>query len=257
MCTVLLLRRPGHAWPALLAANRDEMLDRPWSSPARHWPERPEVVAGRDLLAGGTWLGVNNHGLVACILNRAQSLGPAPNKRSRGEIVLDALDHADAAAAAQALAALEPTAYRTFNLVLIDNRDGFWLRNTGPEENGIEVRRLPDGFSMLAETDLNDPTSPRIARYLPRFEAAPVPDPESGDWRSWERLMADTGHDPAEGPAGALSIFFENAVDGRDFGTCSSSLLALPAADRPNRRPIWLFSAARPGTVHYRPISLA
>ncbi|MEQ8165308.1 MAG: NRDE family protein, partial [Alphaproteobacteria bacterium] len=152
MCTVLLLRRPGHAWPALLAANRDEMLDRPWSSPARHWPERPEVVAGRDLLAGGTWLGVNNHGLVACILNRAQSLGPAPNKRSRGEIVLDALDHADAAAAAQALAALEPTAYRTFNLVLIDNRDGFWLRNTGPEENGIEVRRLPDGFSMLAET---------------------------------------------------------------------------------------------------------
>ena len=48
MCTVVILRRPGHPWPIVFAANRDEMLDRPWQAPGRHWPDRPEVVAGLD-----------------------------------------------------------------------------------------------------------------------------------------------------------------------------------------------------------------
>ena len=102
MCTLVMLFRPGHEWPLLIAANRDEMLDRTWSAPARHWPDRPEVVAGRDELAGGSWLGVNDDGVVAGILNRMGSLGPGDGKRTRGELVLEALDHSDAAAAAEA-----------------------------------------------------------------------------------------------------------------------------------------------------------
>ena len=54
MCTVVILRRPGHDWPLILATNRDEMTDRPWRPPGRHWPDRAEVTAGRDELAGGT-----------------------------------------------------------------------------------------------------------------------------------------------------------------------------------------------------------
>ena len=78
MCTLVILRRPGHDWPVLIAANRDENAERPWRPPARHWPDRPEVVAGMDELAGGTWLGLNDHGVVAGILNRPDSLGPDP-----------------------------------------------------------------------------------------------------------------------------------------------------------------------------------
>src|ERR1700741_3178665 len=104
MCTVVVLRRPDHPWPIILGANRDEMLARPWKPPARHWPDRAEVVAGLDELAGGTWMGINDHGVVACILNRHGTLGPMAGKRSRGELVLDALDHADARDAAKALA---------------------------------------------------------------------------------------------------------------------------------------------------------
>ena len=51
-----------------LAANRDEMADRPWHPPGRHWPERPQVVAGQDQLAGGSWLGLNDAGVVAAVL---------------------------------------------------------------------------------------------------------------------------------------------------------------------------------------------
>src|SRR5690348_7264848 len=125
MCTFVILRRPGHAWPVIIGANRDEMVDRPWQAPARHWPDRPEVVGGLDVLAGGSWLAVNEHGVTAGILNRTGTLGPQSGRRSRGELVLEALDHADAAEAADALAALEPRSYRPFNLVIADERDAF------------------------------------------------------------------------------------------------------------------------------------
>src|SRR5438045_6917906 len=107
------------------------MIDRAAKPPGRHWPDRPEVTAGKDLLAGGSWLGINDWGVAAAILNRHGSLGPAPGQRSRGELVLEALDHADAVAAAEALTHLDPAAYRRFNLIVADNRDGFWLRPAG------------------------------------------------------------------------------------------------------------------------------
>ena len=110
MCTLVILRRPEHAWPVVIGANRDEMIGRPAMPPGRHWPDRMEVVAGLDLHAGGSWLGVNDWGVVAAVLNRRGSLGPEAGLRSRGELVLEALDHADAVAAAAALTHLDPAA---------------------------------------------------------------------------------------------------------------------------------------------------
>ncbi len=59
MCTVVALIRPGHAFPVMLAANRDEMLARAWDPPGPWWPDLPGVVGGRDREGGGTWLGIN------------------------------------------------------------------------------------------------------------------------------------------------------------------------------------------------------
>ena len=103
MCTYIFRYDPDSEWPFLIAGNRDELRSRPWLPPARHWPDRADVVAGKDTLAGGTWLGLSDTGVVAAILNKKKALGPAPDKRSRGEIVLDALDHPDAVDAAKAL----------------------------------------------------------------------------------------------------------------------------------------------------------
>src|SRR3984893_11344659 len=148
MCSLVILRRPGHRWPVLIGANRDEMIDRPWEPPGPHWPDRAEVVAGLDRLAGGSWLGVNDWGVAAAVLNRHGTLGPAPGQRSRGELVLEALDHADAVAAAEALSHLDPAAYRTFNLIVADERDAFWLRHAGGAR--IELHPLKDGLSIIA-----------------------------------------------------------------------------------------------------------
>jgi hypothetical protein len=246
MCTLIALRRPGAAWPLVLAANRDELRTRPARPPARHWPDRPEVVAGLDELAGGTWLGLNDHGLVAAVLNRRGSLGPAPGKRSRGELVLEALNHADAGDAAHALADLDPAAYRTFNLVIADAEDAFLLSNTGGPR--IRSQPLPPGLSMLESGDLNDRRSGRTRRYLPLFRSAPPPDPGRDEWEAWKALLADRTSETTE-PRDAMTI----VTDG-EYGTVSSSLLALPPY--PNHRPVWLYADGRPGEAFWTPVAL-
>ncbi|MGQ0665129.1 MAG: NRDE family protein [Pseudomonadota bacterium] len=253
MCTLVILRRPGAEWPVLIAANRDEMKDRPWRPPGRHWPDRPEVSAGLDALAGGSWLGLNDHGVVAGVLNRPGTLGPAPDLRSRGELVLEALDHADAAVAAAALRALDPRAYRPFNLVIADDRDACWVKSLGAEgPPAVAVRDIPAGLSMITAHDLNDSASARLRFHLPRFERAAIPDPGRGDWRDWEALLQSREAEPGAGPEGAMTIVMDSG-----FGTSSSSLIALPNRNadlRPD--PIWRFAAAAPDRPWFHDITI-
>ena len=252
MCTLIVLYRPDHAWPMLIAGNRDEMLDRPWRPPGRHWPDRPHVVAGLDEVGGGSWFGLNDDGVAAFIMNRAGTLGPAAGKRSRGELVLEALDHAEAASAAAALAHLDPAAYRAFNLVIADGREVYWLRHTEAAEPGrIEVMRLSPGVSMLTAHDCNDMTSARIRRYLPRAREAPAPDPERGDWTAWERLLASRESGEQPGREGAM-----NVVTDVGFGTVSSFLLALPGRERFDAKPRLRFAPGRPDVVPFGDVPL-
>ena len=225
------------------------MVDRPWNPPGRHWSDRGNVVAGIDRLAGGTWLGINDEGVVACILNRRDSLGPDPSLRSRGELPLEALDHADAACAADALSRVDGRSYRSFNMVIADNRDAFWLRSLASPAGAVEKREIPPGVSMLTACDLNDTASERIVRFLPLFEAAPAPDPDAGDWRAWEALLSSTERSARTDPRDAMRI-----VDDNGFGTLSSALIGLPSVESPFRRPVWLFSPGPPGTVPFEPV---
>lgn len=242
MCTVIVLRRPGHVWPVILGANRDEMIQRPWRAPARHWPDRPEVVAGIDELAGGSWLGLNDHGVIAGVLNRFGTLGPRQGQRSRGELVLEALDHADASAAAAALSHVDPQAYRPFNLIIADNRDAFWLRHADAQGHlPVTATLLPAGVSMIAAGDLDDGETPRLRRYRPRFAAAPPPEPGSGDWTSWEVLLADSQSSPHDGPASAMRFTTD-----RGFATVSSALIALPAMARAGTKNLFRFRSWQP-----------
>jgi len=218
MCTLILLHRPQLAetgfWPLLLAANRDEMLARPWLPPAAHWPNQPDVTGGLDTLAGGTWLATNKAGIVAGVLNRTGSLGPQQGKRSRGELPLLALAHATASEAATSLAGLNAADWRSFNLIVADTNAAYFIRGLGA--GAITATRLPPGLTMIAATDPNDLSHPRIARHLPRFQAAAPPNPP--DWGAWPALLADANGPPES----ALCV---PATDG--FGTVSSMLVGI------------------------------
>ena len=287
MCTLVMLRQPETKWPLIVAANRDELDNRPWKAPARHWPDRPDVIAGQDLTAGGSWFGLNDDGVVAAVLNRPGALGPADGKRSRGELVLEALDHAEAKIAAEALTELDPKSYRPFNLIIADRYDAFWLRHGG-NRSSLRIRTqsgvwreldplhmpaassafgraesllptiaetpaplpeiicqtIPAGLSMITAHDLNDQTSPLIARHLPRFQRAKKPDPANDDWAAWIELLGDreaTGSDPK------TAI---NVTRAGSFTTVCSHLLALPAIGDPVLR----FAAGRPDEAPFDPL---
>lgn len=284
MCTLVILRKPEAKWPLIIAANRDELRTRPWRPPARHWPDRPEVVAGRDMTAGGSWFGVNDDGLVAAILNRPGTLGREEGKRSRGELVLEALDHAEARLAAEALQDLNPESYRPFNMIIADRYDAFWLRHAGnrssfriktpggvwreidplympcaptwPEPDDqvlmpvpnaeILCHPIPSGLSMITAHDLNDPTSPLISHYLPRFQAARPPDPGRNDWGGWIELLSDR-ISPDGDPRHGMMV-----VDAGDFTTVCSQLLALPAIGE----AVMQFAAGRPDETPFEPLDL-
>ncbi|TDH60368.1 hypothetical protein E2C06_22355 [Dankookia rubra] len=243
MCTVILLHRPGHAWPVLVAANRDEMLDRAWDPPGAWWPDLPAVTGGRDRLSGGTWMAANRAGVVAAVLNRPGSLGPAPDKRSRGELPLLAMRESTAAEAAAAIAALPAADWRPFNMVIADRQGGIFLRGEG--RGRPEQLPLPPGLSMITALDPNDLASPRTARHLPRFRAAPVPDPVAGDWAGWEALLADDSI--AESRADTLRV-----PPGDGFGTVCTSLLAIAAGGALD----WRFAAGPAGTAAFRPVAV-
>ena len=240
MCTVVLLLRPGEAWPVLLAANRDEMLDRAWDPPGAYWPEQPDVVAGRDRTAGGTWLGMNGHGVVAAVLNRQGSLGPRPGRRSRGELPLIALAHHSAEAAAAAIGGLQARVWRRFNMVLADAQKTFFVRGLG--SGAPQVRLLPPGLHMVTARDPNDLTSPRVARHLPRLQQAASPRPPQ-DWASWSSILADR--------SGPIESQINVAPHG-GFGTVCASLIGLPAQGR----PVWLFAAGPPDREAFAPVTL-
>jgi hypothetical protein len=239
MCTVVLLLRPDHAWPVVLVANRDERVDRPWDPPAAWWPEHPDVIAGRDRTAGGTWMGVNRHGVTAAVLNRPGSLGPAVGKRSRGELPLWALEETTAAAAVEAIVSLDSGLWRGFNLVIADRTGATFIRGAGHGKPAAFA--FPRGVSMITAHDPNDRESPRVAGHLDRFRHAAPPDPE--EWEQWRAILADRS-----GPAGEQI----NVEPRGGFGTVCSSLLAIPAAGD----PVWLFAAGPPDVARFEAVRL-
>jgi hypothetical protein len=180
-------------------------------------------------------MAINRLGVVATVLNRAGTLGPAIGKRSRGELPLMALEHPTAGDAADALTRLDASLWRGFNMVLADRWGAWFVRGLGFGQPRAEA--LPAGVSMVTAYDPNDLDSPRTAHHLPRFQAAePV-------WDAWRTLLSDRGGEPAE----QLNV---SARSG--FGTVSSSFVTLPAEGD----PIWLFAAGPPDVAVFQPVKL-
>ncbi len=289
MCTLVMLRRPETRWPLIVAANRDELSTRPWQAPARHWPDRPEVVAGKDMTAGGTWLGINDDGLFAAILNRPGTLGPAEGKRSRGELVLEALDHAEAQLAAEALADLNPDSYQPFNLIIADRYDAFWLRHAGSSAS-LRIR-TPSGVWREIDpvhaavvrafgqtppeigTSIDMPVAPAeiicqpIPSGLSMITAFDLNDPASpliGHYLP--QFQAAGPPDPANDDWQAwIDLLGDrktpdgnpknamNVTSAGDFGTVCSHLLAMPAIGEPVMR----FAKGQPDKVPFEPVDLS
>jgi hypothetical protein len=180
-------------------------------------------------------MAINRFGVVATVLNRPGTLGPAIGKRSRGDLPLMALDHPTASAAAEALTHLDAGLWRGFNMVLADRTGAWFVRGIGHDHPQAEP--LPPGVSMVTAYDPNDLESPRTAHHLPLFQAA------EPDWDAWRILLSDRRGQAAEQL---------NVVARGGFGTMSSSFVTLPAEGD----PIWLFAAGPPHEAAFLPVTI-
>jgi uncharacterized protein with NRDE domain len=238
MCTLILLHRPAPGVRLLVAANRDEYLDRPAAGPAiARRRDGAGVLAPRDLRAGGTWLGVNEAGVFAAVTNRPIRQ-PDRALRSRGLLVLDALDSDLAERAAERLAALPADAYNPFNLVVADGERAFAVLYDGAPR----VTELARGAHVVGNADPDDRSVAKIDRLLTSVEKV-----AAGPRGSWLEGLAEVcrGHE-GEAPFGAACVHHGG------YGTRSSTLLQLD--DDPAGSALY-FAEGPPCRTSYRDLT--
>ncbi len=231
MCTLILLDRVVPEFPVVVAANRDEFFARPAAPPARFVPGdgRLAFVAPQDLVAGGTWMGVNSKGLFVGLTNRPVAARD-PAARSRGLLVVDALGQHSAAAAAEELARACEQRTSPFNLLAADGAETWLARWQGDR---LETRRLSPGIHVVCNRDPDDASSRKVRRIEALLSEL---DPAGG----LERLLVGLARVLGGHPDSSNSL--ENpCVHTAEYGTRSSAVLAVG----PGRRT-WRYADGAP-----------
>jgi uncharacterized protein with NRDE domain len=228
MCLVLLVWRMHPQYPLIVAANRDELHTRP-AAPAGWWPDHPQILAGRDLQAAGTWLGLTRTGRFAALTNYRDPEQRRAAAPSRGALVADML--MAGGSVAEGLAYLRDVGdeYNAFNLIFSDGeRLGIFEsalrtgRELGPGVYGLSNHlldtpwpKVQDGKSRLvsALSAMTD-TAPLLALLRDDRPASDERLPATGISLEWERLLS--------------SAF----VRAPDYGTRCSTIIRI---ERPGR----------------------
>jgi uncharacterized protein with NRDE domain len=187
----------------------------------------PRVVAGTDLRAGGTWLGVNDRGVLAAILNRRSDEAIDAPTRSRGLLCLDVLACQSAAAAREFLA-LQREPYQPFTLVIVDCTNAWFAFNTAGR---IETRELTPGLRVFSNVAVHDDASEKRQRAYALFAKARPGAEKCSSADSWtaefQRALSDHAvGNSTDDPREAI------CVHGGVSGTVSSSIVALSNAER-------------------------
>ncbi len=237
MCLLAIQYQLVPEAPVLIAANREEFFERPWQPPSIQ-SGKPRVLCGVDNQAGGTWLGVNQHGLVVAVCNRRRQVPTFPS-RSRGVLCRELLK-ADSAMQARDMAMdeLSTGRYDGANYVCAD-AESAWVVHGGDE---IEAVELHEGLSIVANGDVNDPRDVRadMARRLLTLQTLDSP----------VKFLAVASKVFARPPSmpGRPTI----VVRDKDRGTVCSTLISL---GKKPRDAIYQFATGAPDQVPYEDYS--
>ncbi|MEO5876244.1 MAG: NRDE family protein [Streptosporangiaceae bacterium] len=236
MCTAVLSFDPDSPVPVLLAGVRDEYTDRAWLPPGRHWPDRPGLIGGLDLLAGGTWLAADPaERRVGCVLNGCGDAAPAEGRLSRGDLPLRA-------AATGGIGTLDLAHVDPFHLICAEPYNVKVWSWDGVNLTGTQVE---PGLHLVVNSGLDGTGSGRSASiprsglagmaarmgyFRPLFDQAVRPEPKLAGstaeaWGEWLPILDGAGI-PADDPR---ALLIRHDLPDRVFASTSVSLLALSA----------------------------
>jgi uncharacterized protein with NRDE domain len=212
MCLFIALLDCVPGCPLVIGANREEFYNRPSAAPARI-QDHPSVWGGRDLRQGGTWLGVNEHGLVVAVTNRPGAL--RPKARSRGLLCLDVLASSSVEDALQSTQkATETAEFNPFNLFAGDGSEGFVVSH----EHKNTITCLDPGLCLIPNGEVNDLHTPRVRRTQSLLADLSLSGPDQAV-TALQKVLSD--HESG--------VPFRDmiCVHGTESGTVSSSILAI------------------------------
>lgn len=234
MCTLIVMNRVHQNYPVVIAANRDEYYSRK-SVPPACINKEPVIWAGRDEIAGGTWLGVTKVGFFVGITNQRTGHSPKENAISRGQIVLEALKSNSIETVCHQLSRLNPATLNPFNLIF-GTAERLKVAYCHNEASTVEISDLPKGIHVLPNGRLNDAAFPKVKRCQDSISL----DPQS-PWSELKdqciRLLSNHEKAPLKElraqesgwrkPKLLLRELDALCVHAGIYGTCSSTILAL------------------------------
>jgi uncharacterized protein with NRDE domain len=230
MCTLALYFRIFEDYPLVVAANRDEHYDRPSLTP-HLLASSPKILAGTDLRAGGTWLGVNEYGMLAAVLNRRANgdQSPPSKTRSRGLLCLDLLTLRTASEARGFLTRKDEEFYQPFSLVFADPNEAWVAFNSNGK---IERMSLSQGLHVFSSAATHNERSEKRERAYTLFSGLlPSLNSTSDDISSWTSIFANVLSDHMPGnhgddPKEAICVHTDVS------GTVSSSIIVYSRSER-------------------------
>jgi uncharacterized protein with NRDE domain len=227
MCLILFAYRQHVDYPLVVIANRDEYYARPTRE--AHWWDDADIFAGRDLEAGGTWLGINHQGHFAAVTNVREPGGMSPGKISRGELTRNYLSTTQPAEAYLQQLSAHDQDYAGFNLMLADQR-GMWFYSN--RDHGI--RHIQPGIYGISNGGF-DESWPKLSSGKTELKTL-----LAGGIDSAQLMEILTDHETAEDhelPTTGVSLDIERLLSSRfirspEYGTRACSVVTIDARQR-------------------------
>jgi uncharacterized protein with NRDE domain len=228
MCLLVVAWHHTERWPLVIGANRDEWLDRPATAITVLRDAEPRILGGRDGRAGGTWLAVNEHGVVCGLTNRPVADGPDPGRRSRGRLPLVAAGERTAEAGAEALVTEAATGSYNPAWLLVGDRRSLYYLSVDPD-GATQPKRLSPGIHVLENAALGAPSVKvdHVRSALSSAEVAGTPLWEALPGALRDHTALHTEGEPPRFPDGRERRVATLApcVHADGFGTRSSALV--------------------------------
>ncbi len=250
MCLLIFSWRADDECSFSVAANRDERYDRPATAITILQGRGPRILGGRDELAGGTWLAVNEHGVVAGLTNQPVPGGPDPSKRSRGVLPLIVARHSSAAAGVEEFArTVRPAEYNQASLLVADRESLFCLEVRA--DGTLATRELGPGIHVLENVPLDVPST-KVDAVRDAIDTVIA----SGQslWPSYRDLLSSHDVPPhgvrhGTGEAARDPATLAACVHTVNYGTRSSTMIRIP--ESANERPGVWFADGPPCTTAF------
>lgn len=226
MCLIVVAWQAHPDFPLIVAANRDEFYNRP-SEGAHFWPDQPDILAGRDHRAGGTWLGINRNGYLAAVTNVRDASDAGDRPGSRGALTRHLLQHTPPADRALPWLQAQQADFNGFNLLFSDGRELSYFSNRARHRQHLKA-----GIYGLSNAALDTPW-PKVSGSKRALQQV-----IDGDWRQAEarceelfELLADNRTPPDELlPDTGVGLDKERLlaprfIDSATYGTRASTLV--------------------------------